>query len=232
MLKIRKSDERGKTLLPWLDSRHSFSFGEYYDPEMMGFGVLRVINEDKIEPGQGFGRHPHKNMEILTYVVEGAIQHQDSLGTIAVIKAGEIQRMTAGSGIQHSEFNHSSLEKLHLLQIWIIPDQMNLRPSYEQKTIPQKKNALILLASNQPTAEAVTIHQAVQLYGLFLESGKSLTCSFQSTQKGFIQLIKGEIQVNDTKLESGDGLFIENEEKIQIKGIDAAELLFFYLNHS
>ena len=164
MITIRKSTDRGQSQLPWLQSFHTFSFAGYHDPKFIHFGPLRVINEDTIKTGRGFGKHPHKNMEIITYVVEGSLEHKDSLGTGSIIKPGEIQRMSAGQGIEHSEFNHSDTDLLHLLQIWILPEKTDQPSSYEQKPINKKHNELILIGSRDGSAEAVTIHQDVNLF--------------------------------------------------------------------
>ncbi len=173
MITVRKSAERGTTQIDWLDSRHTFSFGDYYDSRWMGFGPLRVINEDFVEPGMGFGMHPHRDMEIITYIVKGALEHKDSLGTGSVIRPGDVQRMTAGRGIRHSEFNPSATERVHLLQIWIEPSERGLQPSYEQKTIPdgERHNRLRLIASPDGRDGSVTIHQDADVYAALLDSG-------------------------------------------------------------
>ena len=168
MIYIRKGHERGKGQTNWLKSFHTFSFGEYYDPEFMGFGNLRVINEDTVQPGFGFGRHPHNNMEIITYVVSGVLEHKDSMGTGSVITPGEIQMMTAGTGIEHSEYNHSKSELLHLLQIWIIPEKKDLKPSYQQIKLHNVNNQFILIGANEEKDNIITIHQDVNLYAAFL----------------------------------------------------------------
>ena len=232
MIIIRKANERGKTKIDWLNSSHTFSFGEYYDPKFMGFGNLRVINEDIVQPAQGFGTHPHRNMEIISYVVEGSLEHRDSMGTGSVIKPGEIQRMSAGSGVTHSEFNHSKDKLVHFLQIWIFPNQDNLQPSYEQKNIPQIKDKFILIGAKNPTENAVTIHQDVEVYAAYLSAHKTLTYELKATHHAWLQLIKGKIKVNDQLLSAGDGAAISSEKTVEIECIEDAELLFFDLDES
>lgn len=227
MLHLRYAKERGRSINTWLDSYHSFSFADYFDPAFMGFCSLRVINEDYIKGGAGFGRHPHKNMEIITYVVEGAIAHQDSLGTGSIIRPGEIQRMRAGTGIMHSEFNHSDTEPLHLLQIWILPDTQNLKPSYEQKTIQRARNAFILIGAPEGNQDRVHIHQDVFLYAAYLDKDLTLSYSFQPGRSGWLQLIKGALSVNNEYLTAGDGLRIEDEQAIVLTCMEDAECLFF-----
>lgn len=229
MLIARKSKERGFSKSSWLDSYHSFSFADYFDPRFMGFSSLRVINEDWIKASEGFGLHPHRNMEIITYVVDGALEHRDSLGTGSVIRPGEIQRMSAGQGIRHSEFNHSDAKPLHLLQIWILPAEVELVPSYEQKTIEQKKNHFILIGSNNPSEAAVKIHQDVNVYVTYLDEGKKLSKDLDENRKGWLQLIKGELDLSGLKLFPGDGLSIEKEKSLTIACPKEAEFLFFDL---
>lgn len=229
MIKIRKANERGHTQLEWLDSYHSFSFGEYHSLKHMGLSDLRVINEDKINPGSGFGKHPHKDMEIITYVVEGALEHKDSLGTGSVIRPGEIQRMSAGTGIEHSEFNHSNRHVLHLLQLWIRPEVNAIAPSYEQKKIPYRTNELILIGSSHPTKEAIKIHQDIRLFVAYLTAPYTLFYHFPLKRRGWLQLIKGIIDLNGSILSAGDGASIQQEENISCKCITDAQLLFFDL---
>ena len=230
MINIRKNSERGITQLEWLESFHTFSFSDYYDSRFIRFSSLRVINEDTIHPSTGFGRHPHHDMEIITYVVEGSLEHKDNMGSGSIIRPGEIQRMSAGSGIEHSEYNHSSSDRLHLLQIWILPEEKNLKPNYEQKTYPQNKNEFILIGARDGGENAVTIHQDVELYVAHLTQNKSIQYDFQTQRSGWIQLIKGQIDLNGLKLSAGDGASITGEHKIEIKCIVDAELIFFNLN--
>jgi len=229
MIYIRKSNERGNSQIGWLNSLHTFSFGEYYDPKFMGFGDLRVINEDTVQPGYGFGKHPHNDMEIISYVVEGSIEHKDSMGTGSVIRPREIQRMSAGTGVQHSEFNHSKTELLHFLQIWILPEKTGLQPSYEQKRIPDLVNQLILIGSREGGEHAITIHQNVKLYVAYLAENHSIKYEFKKERKGWLQLIKGSIVLNGEQLSAGDGAAITDESEIHIESTNNAELLLFDL---
>lgn len=229
MITIRKANQRGMTQTDWLQSYHTFSFGEYYDPAFMGFSHLRVINEDSVQPSQGFGAHPHRDMEIISYVIEGALAHQDSMGTGSVIKPGEIQRMSAGTGVTHSEFNHSQQDTVHFLQIWIVPKQKSLKPSYEQKTILKQTNQLILIGSQNPQAGAIMIHQDLELYAAYLTNGFSMQSSFNNKHNLWLQLIKGEVEINEHTMFAGDGAAITNENIIQFKCVQESELLLFVL---
>jgi len=229
MIQLRKSQDRGHAQHGWLDSYHTFSFAEYYEPAFMGFRDLRVINEDIIEAAQGFGKHPHHDMEIITYVVEGQLEHKDSMGTGSIIRPGEIQAMSAGTGVQHSEFNHSNTERLHLLQIWILPEKKGISPSYQQKTIAKVDNQLILIASAHPTDQAITIHQDVNLYSAYLSPKHEIRHDLQKNRHGWLQLITGEIELNGNKLLAGDGAAISEESSLVIKGMSQAEFLFFDL---
>jgi redox-sensitive bicupin YhaK (pirin superfamily) len=229
MITIRKSTQRGFTQIDWLKSYHTFSFGEYYDPHYMGFGNLRVINEDRVQPAKGFGTHSHHDMEIISYVVEGALDHKDSMGTGSTIKPGEIQKMSAGNGVKHSEFNHSDNEIVHFLQIWILPDRKGIPPSYEQKTIPtMKTNELILIGSPQGGGSIVTIHQEVELYVAYLTKSSTVTHVFKRNS-GWLQLIKGKILLNGNSLSSGDGAAINDETSVEIRSEENAEFLLFDL---
>lgn len=228
MILVRKANERGMTSLNWLKSYHTFSFGEYYDPRFMGFGPLRVINEDTVQPGKGFGSHAHQEMEIISYVIDGVMEHKDSMGNGSIIKPMEIQRMSAGSGVTHSEFNHSKDSLLHFLQIWILPQQAKLPPSYEQKKIAQTKNALIMIGS--PTGEeGVIIHQNVLLYVAFLTLGNTLHHASLEHTQGWIQVVRGTITLNDTVLTTGDGAAFKNESPLTIECKEDAEILLFDL---
>jgi redox-sensitive bicupin YhaK (pirin superfamily) len=229
MITIRKSSERGHSQIGWLDSFHTFSFSNYYDAEYMGFGNLRVINQDTVQPDNGFGRHAHQNMEIISYVIDGALEHKDSMGTGSIVTPGEIQRMSAGLGVEHSEFNHSKEKLLHFLQIWIVPDQQSIPPSYEQKSISQEKNKLILIGSPKGGDGAVLIHQYVKLYVAYMTSQHSLEYSFAKERKGWLQLIKGSITLADKVLSAGDGASIADEENIEIICDEHAEFLLFDL---
>lgn len=229
MIILRKSADRGRGQHGWLDSFHTFSFANYLDPEFMGFGNLRVINQDTVQPGFGFVKHPHNNMEIISYVISGLLEHKDSMGTGSVIQAGEIQRMSAGTGVEHSEFNHSKTDPLHFLQIWIIPEKQGLQPGYEQKKIPQENNKLILIGSREKSDNAVTIHQDINLFVAYLIHGHSVQYAFAKKRAGWVQLIKGKIKVNNQSLSVGDGAAITAEDSIDIVCEEDAELLFFDL---
>lgn len=229
MLEVRKANARGLSRTDWLTSFHTFSFANYYDPKFVGFGDLLVINEDYVKPGFGFGAHPHKNMEIVTYIVSGELEHKDDLGTGSIIKRGEIQRMTAGTGIRHSEYNHSHHHDVHLLQIWIIPDKDNLQPGYEQKPIKTELNKFILLASNQGENGAVKINQNAELYVAYMTAGEKLNYRMRKTRRAWLQLIKGEVSINGIALSAGDGLAITAETMLEIECMHEAEFLYFDL---
>jgi redox-sensitive bicupin YhaK (pirin superfamily) len=229
MLHLRLADERGRAEFGWLSSRHSFSFGEYYDRKHMGFGPLRVINEDRVQPGQGFGTHGHRDMEILSYVLDGALEHKDSLGNGSVLRPGDIQRMSAGTGVQHSEFNHSSSELVHFLQIWIIPDEHELEPGYAEKTIPQDEihGRLRLLVSRDGRDGSISIHQDADLYASILKSGEDVQHEFAPGRLGWIQVARGNVSLNGSDLTQGDGAGISQEESISIRTSSDAEVLLF-----
>lgn len=231
MIEVRKSDERGHLNHGWLDTYHSFSFGDYYDPAHMGFRTLRVINEDRVEPENGFGMHPHRDMEIVTYVVAGALTHKDSMGTGSTIRPGDVQRMSAGRGILHSEMNESDTDAVHLLQIWILPEKKGGEPEYEQKTFPEedKENRLRLIASPDGRDGSVTVHQDVLLFDGKIEKDKSLAYDFAAERFGWVQLIRGEIELNGNRLTAGDGASLASETRISIKAAADAGLLLFDL---
>jgi quercetin 2,3-dioxygenase len=233
MITIRPASERGHFDHGWLNTYHTFSFADYHDPENMGFRALRVINEDYVAPGNGFGTHPHRDMEIITYVVEGALAHKDSMGNGSAIRPNEVQRMSAGTGVLHSEFNHSRAEAVHLLQIWILPERRGIEPSYEQKEFPrnEKLNKLRLVASPEGTDGSVKINQDASLYASILESGKTVSHELRPGRHAWVQLIEGEITVNGKKLQPGDGARISDESKLEIvsTGELEAEFLLFDL---
>ncbi len=231
MINIRKSNERGGGDYGWLNTRHTFSFDRYYDPRFMGFRSLRVINEDLVAPGEGFPTHPHRDMEIITYVLEGALEHKDSLGTGSVILPGDGQRMSAGTGIRHSEFNHSNRERVHLLQIWIMPDRQGHEPEYEQKSFPaeEKQGKLRLIASPDGDNGSVTIHQDAKLYVSLLKPGEEVKHELGSGRYAWLQVAKGAAGLNGQKLEQGDGAAVSDEQTLSIKGTDNAEVLLFDL---
>jgi quercetin 2,3-dioxygenase len=231
MISIRKSAERGRTKIDWLDSRHTFSFGEYFDPAQSGFRALRVINEDRVRAGAGFPTHGHRDMEIVTYVLEGALEHKDSLGTGSIIRPGEVQRMSAGSGITHSEFNHSQSEPVHFLQIWIVPSTRGIAPGYEQREIEvgNAKSGLVPIASSDGRDKSVTIHQDAGLSMAKLERGQTLDIELKPGRYGWIQVARGGVVVNKLPLEEGDGAAISDESKVSVVADSPAEVLFFDL---
>lgn len=229
MLDVIQSESRGSADHGWLRAKHTFSFAEYYDPERVRFGSLRVINEDRIAPGKGFGKHPHRDMEIVTYVIAGAIEHEDSMGNGTVITAGEVQRMTAGTGVLHSEFNHSRDSELHLLQIWIIPEQNGLAPGYEQIAFTReaKLNQLKLVGSHDGRDGSITIHQDVKLFASVLETGHTVSLDLSPDRKVFVQVVSGEISLNGESLSAGDGARLEGEYLINVTAATDAEFLLF-----
>ena len=227
MIALRPAEERGHTRLSWLDSRHSFSFDRYYDPRHMGFRVLRVINEDRVDPGQGFGTHPHRDMEILTFVLEGVLEHKDSLGSGSVIRPGDVQRMTAGTGISHSEFNPSRTEPVHFLQVWILPERPGLEPSYEQRSFPAA--GLRLVGSRDGREGSVRIHQDVLVYVARLSAGEDVVHALAPGRHAWIQMARGAAQVNGTRLGAGDGAALSEERSVTLRGVDGAEALVFDL---
>ncbi len=231
MIDVIQSESRGAADHGWLQSKHTFSFADYYDPARIHFGALRVINEDRIAPGQGFGTHPHNDMEIITYIVSGAVAHRDSMGNGTVIRAGEVQRMTAGTGVAHSEFNHSSEEELHLLQIWIIPEAKGLEPGYEQTLFARedKLNRLRLVGSRDGRDGSLTIHQDVDLYASVLEAGRQLSLDDVGGRRVFVQVVSGEIDVNGRPLGAGDGVQVRDEQTITITANRETEFLLFNL---
>lgn len=230
MIRRRRSGERGHANHGWLDSWHTFSFADYHDPRHMGFSVLRVINEDVVAPGQGFPTHPHRDMEIITWILEGALEHKDSLGTGSVIRPGEVQRMSAGSGIRHSEFNPSPTEAVHLLQIWILPDRAGYAPSYEQTRFEDAELAdrLRLVASPDGQDGSVTIHQNARVYAARLQDGE-VTHTLGSGRRTWVQVARGALTLNGQKLTVGDGAAVEQETVLRLAGNGGAELLLFDL---
>ena len=231
MITFRDGTARGHTQTGWLDSRHTFSFADYYDPAQMGFRSLRVINEDRVIAGAGFPTHSHKDMEILTYVLEGALEHKDSLGNGAVIRPGEVQRMRAGTGIQHSEFNPSKAEPVHFLQIWIIPDRNGLTPSYEQKAFPleERQGRFRLVSDPGGLDGAVTIHQDARLFVANLAAGQRVVRDITSGRGAWLQVARGIVALNSTTMRAGDGAAIEREPAISVGAETDAEVLLFDL---
>ena len=229
MMTIRPSGERGHADHGWLQSYHSFSFAGYYDPEHMGFGNLRVINEDYIAAGRGFGTHSHKDMEIISYVLSGELAHKDSMGNVKGIPPGDVQRMSAGTGVQHSEFNHADNQTTHILQIWIEPNVIGIAPGYEQKTFaePEKRGTLRLVASNDGAHGSVTIHADARLYAGLLDGDVVATLALDPARKTYVHLVRGELEVNGKKLTQGDAAMIEAQNSLQLgKGQDAEVLVF------
>ncbi|HBE66513.1 MAG TPA: quercetin 2,3-dioxygenase [Planctomycetaceae bacterium] len=231
MLKVRHKNDRGHANYGWLDTYHSFSFGGYRDPQHMGFRTLRVMNEDLVAPGEGFGTHPHNDMEIVTYVLDGALEHRDSMGNGEILRPGEFQRMTAGTGITHSEFNPSSDESTHLYQIWLLPEQRGLTPSYEQKAFAESERAgrLRLVASPDATEGSLKIHQDVRIYLANLEAADSVEHEIATGRHAWLQVLRGEVQVAGTRLSAGDGLAVSEEPSLQIRAAADAEVMLFDL---
>jgi quercetin 2,3-dioxygenase len=229
MRQIRKAEDRGPAEHGWLSSRHSFSFGHYHDPAHMGFGPLRVINEDKVQPGMGFGTHGHRDMEIISYVLDGALEHKDSLGTGSVIRYGDVQRMSAGTGVQHSEFNHSRSDTVHFLQIWIIPDRTGIEPSYEEKHFDadSKRGKLRLIASRDARDGSVRVHQDVSVYASILDGEDRLVHPLAAGRLGYVHVARGSATVNGIALDAGDALKLADEDAVVLeRGTDAEILLF------
>jgi redox-sensitive bicupin YhaK (pirin superfamily) len=231
MWELRRSDERGLADHGWLRSRHTFSFADYYDPEHVEFGVLRVINEDRVAPGSGFGMHGHRDMEILSYVLEGQLEHKDSLGTGSVIVPGDVQRMSAGTGVMHSERNPSASEPVHFLQIWIRPSRTGIAPSYEQKHFDesQKRGQLRLVASQEGEQGAVSLHQDVKLYAGLFDGEERTSLSVGTARRVYVHIARGSLSINDTPLEAGDALKISGGTTLEFHDGAAAEVLVFDL---
>ena len=229
MICIRKGNERGSANLGWLDSKHSFSFADYNDPDHMGFGNLRVINEDRVQPGQGFPAHGHRDMEIISYIIDGALEHKDSMGNGSVMRRGDVQRMTAGSGVQHSEFNPSPDATVHFLQIWILPQTLGLTPGYEQKAFmeEEKSNQLHLIVSRDGRDQSLTIHQDVDLYASLLTADCTLSHLFRKDRKGWLQVVLGDVAINEVHLVAGDGLALQNCDQVRVSALNDTELLLF-----
>jgi quercetin 2,3-dioxygenase len=231
MMTLRPADSRGHADFGWLDTRHTFSFGEYFDPGHERFHTLRVLNEDRVQPGQGFGTHGHRDMEILTWVLSGALEHKDSLGTHGVIRPGEAQVMSAGTGIRHSEFNASSTEPVHFLQIWILPERIGLVPRYDQVVFPEGelRNRLCLIASPDGAGGSVKIFQDVKVFAARLDAGREVQALIQSGRVGFLQVAAGSVTLNGIAMHAGDGVCIEEESSVSVRAGSRAELLFFDL---
>jgi len=231
MLTVRKADERGHANHGWLDSYHSFSFADYQDPLHMGYGPLRVINEDRVQPGSGFGTHGHRDMEIITYVLEGALEHKDSMGNGSVIRPGDVQRMSAGTGVRHSEFNPSREERVHLLQIWIEPRITGVRPSYEEKQFgaQDKKGRLRLIASPDGRDGSVTIHQDAYVHATLLDGKDAVAHRLAPGRRAYVHIARGAVKLNGVELKGGDGAKIAGENELEFSGAKQAEFLLFDL---
>ncbi len=231
MMTLRRANERGHAEHGWLDSYHTFSFADYHDDEHMGFRALRVINEDRVAPGKGFGTHGHQDMEIISYVLEGALEHKDSIGTGSVIRPGDVQRMSAGTGVRHSEFNASKEEQVHFLQIWITPDKAGHAPGYEEKrfTVEDKQGRLRLVASPDGRDGSVTIHQDATLYAGVFKEGERATFEIAPRRYAWVHVAKGSVRVNGEVLRAGDAASFDEAGKIEISGQDAGEVLLFDL---
>jgi quercetin 2,3-dioxygenase len=231
MIMLRRGEDRGATKLRWLDSRHTFSFGDYYDRQNMGFGNLRVINEDRVVPGAGFPTHSHNDMEIITYVLEGALAHKDSTGTSSVIRPGEVQRMSAGTGISHSEYNGSQTEPVHFLQIWIVPNETGLMPGYEQRTFrfDENRGRWTLVASKEGRDDSVTVHQDVEVWAARFVAGQQAAFRLKPGRRAWVQIVRGGATLNGVSLRAGDGAAASQEEVLEFIAVENAELLIFDL---
>jgi redox-sensitive bicupin YhaK (pirin superfamily) len=231
MIQVRRADDRGHAEHGWLDSRHTFSFADYHDPRFMGFRTVRVINEDRVQPGRGFGTHPHRDMEIVSYVIDGALEHKDSLGTGSIITPGDVQRMSAGTGVTHSEFNPSKTAGVHFLQIWLLPERNGLPPSYEQRTFPEaaRRDVLTLVASRDGRDGSVTIHQDVALYATLLSKGTATELALRPGRHAWVQVVRGDVVTNGEHLTAGDGAALTDERAVRVQADTESELLLFDL---
>jgi len=232
MITVRSTEARGQASFGWLESKHTFSFGYYYDPKHMGFGNLRVINEDIVQPGMGFGTHSHRNMEIISYVLAGGLEHKDNLGNGSVIRPGDVQRMSAGTGIAHSEYNASNTEPVHFLQIWILPNQTGIQPSYEQKHFPleEKQGKFRLVASPDGRDHSVTIHQDANLYVTVLNQGDRINYISEPNRSLWLQIVRGSVEINGGNFSAGDGVAMTQENNIELAATsDNTEVLLFDL---
>jgi redox-sensitive bicupin YhaK (pirin superfamily) len=232
MINVRKAFERGHAEHGWLDSWHTFSFGDYYDPRQMGFRSLRVINEDRVAAGKGFPTHPHRDMEILTYVLDGALEHKDSMGNGSVMRSGDVQRMTAGTGVAHSEFNGSRDEPVHFLQIWILPESRNLQPGYEQKNFSkeERQGKFRVVAARDGANGAVVVHQDMKLLAGSFAEGEGAKYALAQGRHAWLHVARGKLRVNGVELEAGDALQVSDEAELAVTGVNDAEVLLFDLN--
>lgn len=231
MITIRPAEQRGHADHGWLDSHHTFSFADYYDPDHMGFRSLRVINDDRVQSGKGFGTHPHRDMEIISYVIEGALSHRDSMGTGSVIKPGDVQRMSAGSGVTHSEFNDSQTEPVHFLQIWLLPAERGISPSYEQKAFSreEKLGRLRLVASPDGRDGSVLIHTDAAVYAGIFEAGQASELPLAKGRHAWVHVVQGSVRVNGRDLKEGDGAAFSDEPAVRVEGVNQGEVLVFDL---
>jgi redox-sensitive bicupin YhaK (pirin superfamily) len=231
MIRLRRNNDRGHTQLGWLDSRHTFSFGDYNDPRQMGFSDLRVINEDRVIPGKGFPTHSHRDMDIITYVLEGALAHKDSTATSSVIRIGDVQRMSAGTGISHSEYNASQTEPVHFLQIWIIPDETGLPPGYEQRafSLDEQRGQWTLIAAKDGRDGSVTVHQDVDVWAARFSPGEQSSFPLKPSRNIWTQMARGAVTLNGMSLTAGDGAAISKENTLEVKALEDAEILVFDL---
>jgi quercetin 2,3-dioxygenase len=231
MIAIRRADERGRADHGWLDSRHTFSFADYYDPQHMGFRALRVINEDRVAPGQGFGTHGHRDMEILSYVLDGALEHKDSMGTGSVMRPGDLQRMSAGTGVRHSEFNASRTAPVHFLQIWIVPAKEGDQPSYEQKNFPdsERQGRLRVVAAPDGRDGSLSIHADAVVYAGIFGAGEHAELPIVKGRSAWVHVARGKVRVNGNDLQAGDAVALSAEAAVKIEGLDAGEVLVFDL---
>ncbi|MGE0871111.1 MAG: pirin family protein [Kofleriaceae bacterium] len=231
MITIRRAAERGRANHGWLDSRHTFSFASYYDRRHMGFRALRVINDDRVAAGRGFGAHPHRDMEIISYVLEGTLVHKDSTGIEAVIRPGDVQRMTAGTGVMHSEYNGSSTDGVHFLQIWLMPDQRGVKPGYAQKTFSDadKRGRLALVASRSGEAGSITLHADARVYAGILATGDRARLELASGRGAWIHVARGDVRIGSEELRAGDGVAVEQELVVTLEGVNEGEILAFDL---
>ena len=234
MITVRPAGKRGSSKFDWLDSRHTFSFGDYYDPQQTGFSDLRVINEDRVAPGAGFPTHSHRDMEIITYVLEGALAHKDSTGASSVIRVGDVQRMSAGTGISHSEYNASQTEPVHFLQIWIIPNETGLKPGYEQRSfdLNKKSRSWLLVAAPDARDGALKIHQDAELSLALLPQGEKLSYNLRAGREAWVQVGRGKVTLNGSLLEAGDGAAISSEQAVDLTANDQSEILLFDLRRA
>jgi quercetin 2,3-dioxygenase len=232
MFQVRKAGERGHFNHGWLDTYHTFSFGDYYDPEHTQFRALRVMNEDRVEPGQGFGMHPHRDMEIVTYVLSGALEHRDSMGNGEVLRPGEFQRMSAGTGILHSEFNPSKDEPVHLYQIWLLPRQKGVKPSYEQRSFPEseRQGRLRIVASPDGRDKSLTIQQEASVYLSSLDEGEKVAHELGPDRHAWLQVLRGQVEVDGRTLAAGDGVAVSDERVVPVRAVEPSEVMLFDLN--